>query len=64
MVRMQTHFREPMGGVNRYVKLLSSPFRAGRLKQMCVGRPVYATSVHRGCQTSSKSKGYDEDGNY
>ena len=52
MVKSEKHLREPMGGVNRRALLLPSPFRAGSLKRMCVGRPVYATSVHRGYSTS------------
>ena len=45
--------------------LCASPFRAGCLNLPfagSVGCPVYAALTHRGCLTSNKSKGCDEDG--
>ena len=43
--------------------VLSLLSRSPESRFWCIGCPVYATLVHRGCLTS-KNKGVDEDGSY
>lgn len=56
--------REPVVGVNRRgtPQSLSLPSRSLNRPFGPVGSPAYAALTHRGCLTSNKSKGCDEDG--